>query len=82
MLTLWRVSIPVADKNEDNDVDEDSDLPILLNNIPKNDKKKLKTVTNKVSDVFGSEPDEKTSNSSSNDHRQVMQTRLGFVFVE
>jgi len=43
VLTLWRVSIPVA---VDDDDDGDDDLPILLNNVPKNDKKKLKAVTN------------------------------------
>ncbi|KAI1294265.1 hypothetical protein EDD11_008201, partial [Mortierella claussenii] len=54
MLTLWRVSIPVAD-----DDDDDDELPILLNNIPKNDKKRLKAVANKVTEVFGNEPAEK-----------------------
>ncbi|KAF9368727.1 hypothetical protein CPB97_004301, partial [Podila verticillata] len=57
-LTLWRVSIPLPDDNNDDD-DDDDDLPILLNNISKIDRRKLKTVTNKVSDVFGNEPDEK-----------------------
>ncbi|KAF9084759.1 hypothetical protein BGX29_002354, partial [Mortierella sp. GBA35] len=56
-LTLWRVSIPVADDSDDDD--DDDDLPIHLNNIPKNDKKKLKAVTSRVSDVFGNNPDEK-----------------------
>ncbi|KAF9390845.1 hypothetical protein CPB97_008227 [Podila verticillata] len=51
-LTLWRVSIAVADD------DNDDDLPILLNNISKNDKKKLKAVTQKVFDGYG--PDERT----------------------
>ncbi|KAG0320827.1 hypothetical protein BG000_003444 [Podila horticola] len=35
-LTLWRVSIPDA-------VDDDDDLPILLDNIPGKDRKKPKT---------------------------------------
>ncbi|KAG0351335.1 hypothetical protein BGX24_007882, partial [Mortierella sp. AD032] len=39
-LTLWRVSIPVVDDN-DND-DDDEDLPFLLDNILKKDKKRLK----------------------------------------
>lgn len=56
-LTLWRVSIPVADDNDE--VDDNNDLPILLNNIPKNDKKKLKAVTQKVFNVFGNKHDEK-----------------------
>ncbi|KAG9061309.1 hypothetical protein KI688_007287 [Linnemannia hyalina] len=50
-LTLWRVSIPVADDNDD---DDDDDLPIHLNNIPKDDKKKLKA-TRELRDVFGDE---------------------------
>ncbi|KAG0245741.1 hypothetical protein BG011_002670 [Mortierella polycephala] len=53
-LALSKVSITIAD-DDDND---DDDLLILLNNIPKNDKKKLKAVANKVSDVFDNEPDE------------------------
>ncbi|KAG0247153.1 hypothetical protein BG011_001937, partial [Mortierella polycephala] len=44
---LWRVSIPVADD------DDDEDLPILLNNIHKVVKKRLKAVTQKVTDIFG-----------------------------
>ncbi|KAF9303151.1 hypothetical protein BGZ74_004248 [Mortierella antarctica] len=50
-LTLWKVSILVAD-------DDDNELPIIINKIPKSDKKKLKVVKNKISDVFGNEPDE------------------------
>ncbi|KAF9929116.1 hypothetical protein FBU30_001845 [Linnemannia zychae] len=57
-LTLWRVSIPIADDNDDDDEEED-DLPILLNNIPKSDKKRLKAVANKVSEVFDTTPGEK-----------------------
>ncbi|KAG0345653.1 hypothetical protein BGZ54_005466, partial [Gamsiella multidivaricata] len=60
-LTLWRVSIPVADDNNDDnddDNDDDDDLPILLTDIPKNDKKKLKAAMQKVSEVFGYGPDE------------------------
>ncbi|KAG0247934.1 hypothetical protein BG011_000705, partial [Mortierella polycephala] len=57
MLTLWKVSISVADDDDDDDED---DLPILLDNIPKNDKKKLKAVTNTVSDVFKETPPKKT----------------------
>ncbi|KAG0028023.1 hypothetical protein BGZ82_008641 [Podila clonocystis] len=49
---------PRFDDDNDDDNDDD-DLPILLNNIPNDNKKKLKAVTNKVSDVFGNEPDEK-----------------------
>ncbi|KAF9314535.1 hypothetical protein BG003_004083 [Podila horticola] len=45
-LTLWRVSIPVADDNDE--VDDNNDLPILLNNIPKNDKKKLKAAISEL----------------------------------
>ncbi|KAI1299071.1 hypothetical protein EDD11_006555, partial [Mortierella claussenii] len=46
-LTLWCVSIPVAD-----DDDDDADVPIYINNISKDDKKKLKP-TRELSDVFG-----------------------------
>ena len=49
-LILWKVLIRIAD---------DEDLPILLNNIPKTDKKRLKAVTNTVFDVFGNAPDGK-----------------------
>ncbi|KAG0248263.1 hypothetical protein BGZ95_008135, partial [Linnemannia exigua] len=57
-LTLWSVSIPVVD-NDDND-DDDEDLPILLDNVLKNDKKRLKAVTQKVTDIFGYGPAENT----------------------
>ncbi|KAG0363877.1 hypothetical protein BGX24_004833, partial [Mortierella sp. AD032] len=59
-LTLWRVSISVADDNNDDNDDDDEDLPILLVNVLKNDKKRLKAVTQKVTDVFGYEPAENT----------------------
>ncbi|KAG0039904.1 hypothetical protein BGZ82_006161 [Podila clonocystis] len=42
-LTLWRVSVP--------DADDDEDLPILLDKIPGKDRKKLQ-VTTKPSKVF------------------------------
>ncbi|KAF9342143.1 hypothetical protein BGX26_008250, partial [Mortierella sp. AD094] len=45
-LTLWHVSIPVSDD------DDDDEVPIFINNIPKDDKKKLKP-TRELSDVFG-----------------------------
>jgi hypothetical protein len=53
MLTLWCVSIPDADD------EEDEDLPILLNNISSDDKKKLKA-THNLSDVFQETPPKKT----------------------
>ncbi|KAG0249364.1 hypothetical protein BGZ95_007572, partial [Linnemannia exigua] len=61
-LTLWRVSISVADDNHDDndDDDDDEDLPILLDNVLKNDKKRLKAVTQMVTDVFGYRPVENT----------------------
>ncbi|KAG0330716.1 hypothetical protein BG000_011552 [Podila horticola] len=43
-LTLWRVSIPDGD-------DDDDDLPILLDSIPGKDRKKLKAAR-EVSDIF------------------------------
>ncbi|KAG0007896.1 hypothetical protein BGZ81_004501, partial [Podila clonocystis] len=48
MLTLWKVSILVADD------DDDEDLPILLHSIPKADKKRLKA-TREIHDIFGDE---------------------------
>ncbi|KAG0371436.1 hypothetical protein BGX24_001675 [Mortierella sp. AD032] len=59
-LTLWRVSIPVADDNHDDNGEEEEDLPILLDNVPKNDKKRLKAVTQKITDIFDYGPAEKT----------------------
>ncbi|KAF8928395.1 hypothetical protein BGZ58_009679 [Dissophora ornata] len=57
-LTLWRVSIPVPD--DDNDDDDDNDeSPILLDSIPKSDKKRLKA-THDLSDVFKEAPPKKT----------------------
>ncbi|KAF9344405.1 hypothetical protein BGX26_004416 [Mortierella sp. AD094] len=51
MLSLWRVSIPVPE-------DDDNELPILLNNIVTKDKKKLGPTT-RLSKVFPAElPDE------------------------
>ncbi|KAF9095501.1 hypothetical protein BGX27_001265 [Mortierella sp. AM989] len=44
-LTLWRVSIPVLED------DDDEELPILLDNVSKADKKKLKA-TSELSDIF------------------------------
>ena len=49
-LTLWRVSIPVTDDNED--------FPILLDNIRENEKRKLRA-TYKVS-IFGATLPEET----------------------
>ena len=49
MLTLWSVSIPVSD-----DDDDDDEVPIYINNIPKDDKKKLKATT-RLSKVFDTE---------------------------
>ncbi|KAF8931909.1 hypothetical protein BGZ47_011637, partial [Haplosporangium gracile] len=46
-LTLWRVSISVADDNNDDNDDDNEDLPILLDNVLKNDKKRLMAVTQK-----------------------------------
>ncbi|KAI1288806.1 hypothetical protein EDD11_009648 [Mortierella claussenii] len=62
-LTLWSVSIPIAD--DDDDDDDDDELPIYINNMPKRDKKKLKAVANTVSEIFGNSPDGKQSMSSS-----------------
>ena len=45
-LALWRVSIPVAN-------DDDEDFPVFLNNIHKDNKKRLKSVLHKVTDIFG-----------------------------
>ncbi|KAG0277855.1 hypothetical protein BGZ96_002685 [Linnemannia gamsii] len=59
-LTLWRVSISVAHDNNDDNDDDDEDLPILLDNVLKNDKKRLKAVTQKVTDIFGYGPAENT----------------------
>ncbi|KAF9306578.1 hypothetical protein BG003_000990, partial [Podila horticola] len=53
-LTLWRVSIP-DDDDEDEDEDEDKNLSILLDNISRKDKKKLKA-TRELSDVFIEKP--------------------------
>ncbi|KAG0355130.1 hypothetical protein BGZ54_001285 [Gamsiella multidivaricata] len=52
-LTLWRVSIP------DDDDDDDEDLPVLLDNTPAKDKKKLKA-TRELSDVFNENPAKRT----------------------
>ncbi|KAF9281165.1 hypothetical protein BGZ74_002447, partial [Mortierella antarctica] len=62
-LILWRVSVlvPIDSDDGDDDDDDNYDLPIHLNNIPKDDKKNLKKlVEHKASAVFGNEPDEKT----------------------
>ncbi|KAG0347219.1 hypothetical protein BG005_000311 [Podila minutissima] len=62
-LILWHVSVrvPIDSDNGKDDDDDNDDLPILLNDMPKNDKRKLnKSVGRKASDVFGSEPDEET----------------------
>ena len=53
MLTLWSVSIPVSDD------DDDDEVPVHINNTPKDDKKKLKATT-KLSKVFGAELPEDT----------------------
>lgn len=50
-LTLWRVSIPVAD--------DDDELPILLDNLTDKDKKKLHLVTG-LSKVFPEDIPEET----------------------
>ncbi|KAF9398197.1 hypothetical protein BGZ94_006079, partial [Podila epigama] len=50
-LTLWRVSIPII---EDND-----ELPILLNNVPDNERKKLGPAT-RISKVFPEDLPEET----------------------
>ncbi|KAF9272348.1 hypothetical protein BGZ88_004900 [Linnemannia elongata] len=49
-LTLWPVSIPIPD-----DDDDDDEVSIYINNIPKDDKKKLKA-TRGLHRVFGDEP--------------------------
>ncbi|KAF9415354.1 hypothetical protein BGZ94_000118 [Podila epigama] len=53
-LTLWRVSIPDADDDEN-----DEESPVLLDSIPSKDKKKLKA-THDLSDVFKETPPKKT----------------------
>ncbi|KAG9070446.1 hypothetical protein KI688_007982 [Linnemannia hyalina] len=55
-LTLWRVSIPDADDDDD---DDGENLPILPDNIPNKDRKKLKA-TRELSDVFREEPAKRT----------------------
>lgn len=55
-LTLWRVSIPDA---VDDDDDDNEDLPILLDNISGKDRKKLKA-THELSDVFNENPAKRT----------------------
>ncbi|KAF9318898.1 hypothetical protein BG006_003119 [Podila minutissima] len=50
MLTLWSVSIPVSDDDDD----DDDEVPIYINNIPKDDRKKLKA-TRELRGVFGDE---------------------------
>ncbi|KAG0361522.1 hypothetical protein BG005_008112 [Podila minutissima] len=50
-ITLWRVSIP----DDDDDEEEEEDLPILLDNIPGKDKKKLEA-RRELSDVFDDKP--------------------------
>ncbi|KAG0020763.1 hypothetical protein BGZ82_011511 [Podila clonocystis] len=57
-LTLWRVSI-LDDDNDDDDNDDDEDLPILLDNIPGKDRKKLKA-TRELSDIFDEKPAKRT----------------------
>ncbi|KAF8923382.1 hypothetical protein BGZ58_003016, partial [Dissophora ornata] len=53
MLTLWRVAIPVSDD------DDDDEVPVYIDNIPKDDKKKLKATT-KLSKVYDAELPEDT----------------------
>ncbi|KAK3840985.1 MAG: hypothetical protein J3R72DRAFT_161334 [Linnemannia gamsii] len=50
-LTLWRVSIPIND--------EDNDLPVLLKNVPVDDRKKLGPAT-RLSKVFPEDLPEET----------------------
>ncbi|KAG0054694.1 hypothetical protein BGZ90_005915 [Linnemannia elongata] len=52
-LTLWLVSIPIPDGDDDDD-----EVSIYINNIPKDDKKKLKA-TRELHHVFGDEPAKK-----------------------
>ncbi|KAK3823809.1 MAG: hypothetical protein J3R72DRAFT_528890 [Linnemannia gamsii] len=52
-LTLWRVSIPVSD--EDN-----NDLPILLNNVANKDKTELNNPRTRLSKLFPESPDDNT----------------------
>jgi hypothetical protein len=47
-LNLWSVSIPVSDD------DDDDEISVYINNIPKDDKKKLKA-TRELLGVFGNE---------------------------
>jgi len=49
-LTLWSVSIPVSD-------DDDDEAPLYIDNILETDKKKLKATT-KLSKVFGAVPED------------------------
>ncbi|KAG0033750.1 hypothetical protein BGZ83_004264, partial [Gryganskiella cystojenkinii] len=53
-LILWKVSIPVSDD------DDDDEVPIHLNNIPKDEKNKPKKLkaTRKLRDIFGDKADE------------------------
>ncbi|KAG0071922.1 hypothetical protein BGZ92_004149 [Podila epicladia] len=48
-LILWSVSIPVSD-----DDDDDDEVPVYIDNIPKDGKKKLKA-TRELHGVFGDE---------------------------
>ncbi|KAF9300485.1 hypothetical protein BGZ74_007822, partial [Mortierella antarctica] len=50
-IALWRVSIP----DDDDDEEEEEDLPILLDNIPGKDKRKLEA-RRELSDVFDDKP--------------------------
>ncbi|KAF9122554.1 hypothetical protein BG015_005528, partial [Linnemannia schmuckeri] len=69
-LTLWKVLIPLSqDYNDDDDMEEEVEEEeeeeevssrVCLDEIPKKEKKLLKTVSKKVSIVFGSHPDDNT----------------------
>ncbi|KAF9582879.1 hypothetical protein BGW38_010634 [Lunasporangiospora selenospora] len=56
-LTLWRVSIPIAD--DDND-DDDENLPIHLDKLLKSDKKKLNNPRTSLVKLFPASPDDNT----------------------
>lgn len=71
MLTLWSVSIPVSDDDDD----DDDEVPIYTNNIPKDDRKKLKA-TRELRGVFGVEAAKNMIHIIVQRPRQVMQTRF------
>ncbi|KAF9568137.1 hypothetical protein EC968_002995 [Mortierella alpina] len=63
---LWKVMIPLpGDDNNNDDIkeaaeEEEGDSLVCLDEIPKKEKKELKTGLKKVSSIFGSRPDDNT----------------------